>query len=140
MQNEMPFFEDELDALKAAVQALGGSKRVGQMLWQDRGVDAASRLLLDSLNPGRNEKLSLSQVMFILRSAKDAGCHAPFQWLAGEIGYDAHPVSKAEEVDRCVAVVESTSKQLADALRVLERLKAMPTDAGRPVVRVGAAN
>lgn len=123
MQNEMPFFEDELDALKAAVQALGGSKKVGQMLWQDKGVDAASRLLLDCLNPGRNEKLQLSQVMLILRAAKDAGCHAPFQWIAGEIGYDALPVSKAEEVDRMVTVVEQSSKQLADAIRALERLK-----------------
>jgi hypothetical protein len=138
MQNEMPFFEDEFDALKAAVQALGGSKKVGQMLWQDRGVDAASRLLLDCLNASRNEKLSLSQVMFIFRAAKDAGCHAPFQWMAGEIGYDALPVSKAEEVDRCVAVVESTSKQLADALRLLERLKSNPSTV-RPITRATPA-
>ncbi|MEN6641031.1 MAG: hypothetical protein ABFE08_01160 [Armatimonadia bacterium] len=140
MQSEMPFFEDELDALKAAVQALGGSKKVGQMLWQDKTIDAASRLLLDSLNPGRNEKLSLSQVMFILRAAKDAGHHGPFQWLAGEIGYDAIPVSKAEEADRMATVVEQASKQLADAIRALERIKAMPVDAGRPVVRVSPAN
>lgn len=124
MQNEMPFFEDELEALKAAVQALGGAKRVGHMLWQDKTIDAASRQLLDSLNPSRNEKLSLSQMMFILRAAKEAGHHAPFQWIAAEVGYDAHPVSRCEEVDRMVTVVEQTSKHLAEALQALERLRA----------------
>lgn len=136
MQNEMPFFEDELDALKAAVQALGGSKKVGQMLWQDKGVDAASRLLLDSLNPTRNEKLSLSQTMLILRAAKDAGCHAPFQWIAGEIGYDANPVSRAEEADRMLTVIEQSTKQLAAALRAMENLKNNPPAGDRPVIRV----
>lgn len=140
MQNEMPFFEDELDALKAAVQALGGSKKVGQMLWQDKGVDAASRLLLDSLNPGRNEKLSLSQVIFILRAAKDAGHHGPFQWIAGEIGYDAHPVSRAEEADRMLTVIEQSTKQLAAALRAMENLKNNPPAGDRPVVRVAPVN
>lgn len=140
MQNEMPFFEDELDALKAAVQALGGSKKVGQMLWQDRGVDAASRLLLDCLNPSRNEKLSLSQTMLILRAAKDVGCHTPFQWIAGEIGYDANPVSRAEEADRMLTVIEQSTKQLQAALRAMENLKSAPIDPGRPVVRVAPAN
>lgn len=139
MQNEMPFFEDELDALKAAVQALGGSKKVGQMLWQDKGVDAASRLLLDCLNPARNEKLSLSQVMLILRAAKEAGCHTPFQWIAGEVGYDANPVSRADEADRVLTVIEQSSKQLAAAIRAMEAMRSNP-HGDRPVVKVQPAN
>lgn len=123
MQGEMPFFESAEDALKAAVQALGGSKKVGAMLWQDKGIDAASRLLLDCLNSGRNEKLEITQVMLIFSKAKEAGCHAPFMWFAGEVGYDAKPITTAEETDRLTSVVENAYKALAEALPRLERIQ-----------------
>lgn len=123
MQGEMPFFESVEDALKAAVQALGGSKKVGSMLWPDKGLDDASRSLLDCLNPGRHAKLEASQLMLIFRSSKDAGCHGPFAWFAGEIGYDAKPITSAEEKDRLTSVVEQSTKALADALARLERMQ-----------------
>lgn len=123
MQHEIPFYESPEDALRAAVQALGGSKKVGSMLWSDKGVDNASRHLMDCLNTSRAEKLDLSQVMFILRMAKEAGCHSPFSWFAGEIGYDVSPITRADEVDRLTTVVEQSTRTLAAALNTLERLK-----------------
>lgn len=123
MQHEIPFYESPEDALRAAVQALGGSKKVGSMLWFDKGVDNASRHLMDCLNISRAEKLDLSQVMFILRMAKEAGCHSPFAWFAGEIGYDVSPITRADEVDRLTTVVEQSTRTLAAALNTLERLK-----------------
>lgn len=122
MQAELPFFESPEDAVRAAVQALGGAKKVGTLLWNDKGVDNASRLLLDCINPSRAEKLEMSQVMMILRLAKEAGCHAPFQWMAAQIGYDVKPITKAEEVDRLTTVVEQSTKTLASALEALERI------------------
>lgn len=124
MQTELPFYEGPEDALRAAVQALGGSKRVGAMLWPDKGVDNASRLLLDCINPSRAEKLEASQIMRVFSLAKEAGCHGPFAWFAGEIGYDVKPITKAEEVDRLTTVVEQSSKTLAAALSALERIQA----------------
>jgi hypothetical protein len=123
MQVDMPFYEGPEDALKAAVSALGGSKKVGPMLWPDKTIDQASRLLLDCLNPGRAEKLDITQVMFILARAKDVGCYAPFVWLAGEVGFDAHPITRAEEVDRVTSVIETASATLASAMSTLERLQ-----------------
>lgn len=123
MQAELPFFETPEDAVRAAVQALGGSKKVGTLLWNDKGIDNASRLLLDCINPGRAEKLEMSQVMLILRLAKDAGCHAPFTWMAAEIGYDVKPITRGEEVDRLTTVVEQSTKTLAQALAALERIQ-----------------
>lgn len=123
MQHEIPFYESPEDALRAAVQALGGSKKVGGLLWSDKGVDNASRHLMDCINANRAEKLDLTQVMFILRMAKEAGCHSPFAWFAGEIGYDVSPITKAEEVDRLTTVVEQSTRTLAAALNTLERLK-----------------
>lgn len=123
MQVELPFYECPEDALRAAVQALGGSKKVGSMLWPDKGVDAASRLLLDCINPSRAEKLEITQIMRVFALAKEAGCHGPFAWFAGEIGYDVKPITKAEEVDRLTTVVEQSTKTLSAALTALERLR-----------------
>lgn len=123
MQAEMPFFEGPEDALRAAVQSLGGAKQVGAQLWPDKTPDAAGRLMQDCLNPSRNEKLDVTQVMFVLRKAKEAGVHAPFTWFAGEVGYDARPVTKAEEADRLTTVVEQASKTLAAAVAQLERIQ-----------------
>lgn len=124
MQAQLPFYESPEDALRAAVQALGGPKKVGSILWPDKGVDNASRLLQDCINPSRAEKLELSQAMLILTMAKDAGCHSPFMWMAAQIGYDVKPITRAEEVDRLTTVVEQSTKTLANALSALERIQA----------------
>lgn len=123
MQLDIPFYEGPEDALRAAVQALGGAKKVGPMLWPDKSVDNAGRLLLDCLNPSRAEKLDFGQTMLIFKMAKEAGVHSAFAWFAGEIGYDVKPVTKAEEVDRLTTMVEQASTTLANALKSLERIQ-----------------
>lgn len=123
MQREMPFFEDAEQALTAAVQALGGAKTVGASLWPDKSVEDARKLLLDCLNSSRPEKLKLSQVIMIFRSAKQAGFHGGFEWFARECEYESRPITKAEEIDRLSAVIEQSSKTLAQSLAVLERLQ-----------------
>lgn len=123
MQAELPFYESPEEALRAAVQALGGAKKVGGLLWPDKMGDNAGRLLLDCLNPSRAEKLEISQTMRILSLARDAGVHGPMQWICGEIGYDARPVTKAEELDRVTSVIEQASKTMAAGLATLERLQ-----------------
>ena len=123
MQAELPFYESPEDALRADVQLLGGAKAVGASLWPDKMPDSAARHLLDCLNPSRAEKLELGQVMLILRMARDAGHHGAMQWFAGEVGYEAKPVTRAEEVDRLASVVEQTTKTLASAVAALERMQ-----------------
>lgn len=61
--------------------------------------------------------------MRILAWAKEAGCHAPMQWIGGEVGYDVRPTTKAEELDRVTAVIEQASKTMAAGLATLERLQ-----------------
>lgn len=123
MQNEMPFFESPEEAVRAAIQALGGAKKVGVMLWPDKSVDNAARLLLDCVNSSRAEKLELTQIMLVFSMAKDVGCHAPFAWFCAEVGYDAKPINKTEEVDRLTSMIESTSKILAESLAKLESIR-----------------
>lgn len=123
MQTDLPFFDCAEDALRAAVQHLGGAKKVGPMLWPDRPADHAGRLLLDCLNPDRAEKLGISQVMMLLRAARDAGYHAPMQWVSSECGYDAHPITREDEVDRVTTTIAEASKVLSAGLATLERLQ-----------------
>ncbi|CAM8785124.1 hypothetical protein NCI_04906 [Burkholderia pseudomallei] len=123
MQLDIPFYEGPEDALKAAVQAMGGAKKIGPLLWPDKSIDTAARLLLDCLNAGRSEKLDLSQTMMIFRMARDAGCYSPFVWFANEVGFDAKAATKAEEIDRVTTVIEQATTTLAGALKTLERLK-----------------
>lgn len=123
MQSELPFYEGPEQALEAAVQHLGGAKVVGSKLWSSKSPDAARTRLLDAMNPARSERLDLGEVMSILRWAKDAKFHAPFNWIAADVGYEARPVTKGEEVDRVAAIVEQSSKTLAAAVATLERLQ-----------------
>ena len=123
MQTDMPFFDSHEDAVKASVQFLGGAKQVGHLIWPDKGVDAAARLLLDCLNHSRSEKLEMSQIFRILTLAKNAGYHSAFEWIAHGIGYEIKPITKAEEVDRLTSVVEQSTKTLAAALAQLERMQ-----------------
>lgn len=127
MQVDLPFYEGPEDALRAAVQYLGGTKKVGVMLWPDKGVDAASRYLLDCLNPSRAEKLEITQIMRLFTLAKETGHHGPYTWFSEQIGYDARPITKAEEVDRLTTVIEQSSKTLTAALEAMERLQSAGT-------------
>ena len=122
MQSDLPFYEGAEDALRAAVGHLGGAKQVGALLWPDKVPEQAARILLDCLNSGRPEKLDLTQIMLIFRLAKEKGCHSPFAWFCGEIGYESKPITRAEEVDRLTSVVENSSKTLAAAVAALERM------------------
>lgn len=126
-------YESPEDALRAAVQALGGSKKVGHALWPAMSVDAASRKLLDCINAGRAEKLDVSQVMWIFRQAHEIGEHAPFMWFCAELGYEARAITPTEERDRLTTVIERATGQLAGALAALERMQGA---APRPPVRL----
>jgi hypothetical protein len=123
MQSEMPFYESPEDALKACVEAIGGAKKVGGMMFPDKTVDNARDYLLACLNEGRAEKLSVSQILYIFRAAKQAGFHAGWDYWSREAEYECRPITKAEEVDRLTTVVEQSTKTLAAALQQLERIQ-----------------
>lgn len=123
MQSELPFYDGIEEALKASINALGGAKAVGSMLFVDKPVDTARDYLLACVNPARNEKLDYNQLIFIFRAAKHKGFHAGFDYFAKECEYEARPVTKAEEIDRVTSVIEAASKALSNGLATLERLK-----------------
>lgn len=98
MQLEIGEFHETInDALQAAVMALGGYKKVGSTMRPDLPMEQAAGWLRDCLNPGRREKLSPEQVIYILRAACAAGYHAAMNYLAFDTGYKATPVDPQDQ-------------------------------------------
>lgn len=116
------------DALIECVKACGGSLVVGKAIWPSLGEGARGKLLA-CLNPERAEKLSLDEIMLIMRRARDRGCHAGMQYLAHALSYGppqpVQPVDEAAELQR--AFIESVRKQQ----EILKRFESLPV---QPVV------
>lgn len=125
MTHQPPLFvESVYDALKAAVAALGGAKAVGIKLWPEKSVDDARRLLLDCLNPDRNERLNPEQLVLLLRLARDAEFHSAIAYIAVECGYQAPaPIDPKDEEARAVSAITEATQTMQRALATLDRLQ-----------------
>jgi hypothetical protein len=108
------------DALREVVQALGGSKKVGQLLRPSKAADEGARWVLDCLNADRREHFSPEDVLLLLREGRRVGAHAAMAYLASEAGYappvPVEPSDEAAELQR--SFIESVKQQQ----RLLERL------------------
>ena len=98
MSQDALFYESLADALRAVVQALGGTKAAGCRLWPEKTPESAHRTLLDCLNEARPEKLSPEQVLYLLAAGRKVGCHAAMNYLAREAGYsDPAPIEPEDQ-------------------------------------------
>lgn len=113
--NQQPalFCESLSEALKEAVKALGGAKKVGEKLKPEMLADAAGRWVSDCLNPDRREKLDPEQVFWILREARKVGCHIAMHFICEGAGY-AKPMPIEPEDERARLMrefIEATKQQ-----------------------------
>jgi hypothetical protein len=116
-------FESINEALIACVKASGGSKAVGAALWPDMAPDQAQRKLLNALDDSRPENLKPSQVMLILRLAKERGFHEGIGYVLNDLSYaPTHPVEPKDESAELMRQVIESQRVLAIQL---ERLNAL---------------
>jgi len=135
MQSDLCFCLE--DSLKSVIRALGGAKSVGHKLRPDLDPDAAGRWLLDCINPERNEKLSLGQLMLVLRMGHDIGCHAAMDYIARDSGYaEPAPITPEDEQDELTREFVAGVKTLSG---LADRIERIANRAVRPVV-VGRRN
>lgn len=122
------FYEDDLDALRATVQALGGYKAIGAKLWPDKTPDAAARLLADCCNVSRSERLKPSQLLLVMRMGREAGVHILAEHFMGEAGYrKPEPIVPDDEAAILVQRMDEVlgvASQLASRLERLRRTAA----------------
>lgn len=87
------------DALVECVKAAGGSKKVGPLLFPEKPVDQAQRLLLACLNEERPEKLSPDQALLIMRVARKEGCPVGIEFMCGHLSYSQPmPIEPRDEI------------------------------------------
>lgn len=122
MNSTLALFHESLaDALRECVNACGGTKKVGHILWPDKEPDVA-----DCLNEAKREKLSPEQVLWLLRKARAAGCHAGMVFLARELGYsDPQPIEPEDERAKL-------QREFIESTRHLSRLASRIEELGRP--------
>lgn len=97
MEQTSLFHESVGEAIKATVAQLGGSKAVAAMLWPEKPVDEATRLLLDCLNPDRAARLDPDHLVLVLKLARAKGIHTAMTWIAEDIGYAVQPIEPEDE-------------------------------------------
>lgn len=119
MTDQIPLFIDDYhDAVRAAVEALGGFKRVGHDMKPDLSVDAAGRWLADCLNPDKREKLSLTELAYIRRAARQKGVHVLAAFEAREAGYmEPQPINPEDEAAKL-------QREFIESVKALEALQA----------------
>ena len=98
MEQPSLFHESVYEALKATVAGLGGAKMVAPTLFPEKGVEDATRYLLDCLNADRSAELKPECVVLLLRLARAKGVHVGMAYIAGEAGYVVQPVEPEDEV------------------------------------------
>ena len=99
MKDQIPLFVDDYyDAVRAAVEGLGGYKRVGHDRRPDLSVESAGRWLADCCNPDKREKLSLTELAYIRKTARQAGIHVLTAFEAQDSGYaPPQPIAPEDE-------------------------------------------
>jgi len=133
---QIPLFsESPEEALRALVAALGGAKHVACAMRPDLPADDAGRWLIKCLDHERAEKLSLSQLLWLLRAGRQAGVHVAMYYFAGEAGYKATAMDPADELAAAQRqFVESVAMQKALVSRI-ERLTGHATVGTPPSLR-----
>lgn len=115
MTDQIPLFVDSYyDAIRAAIEGLGGFKRVGSDLKPDLAVEAAGRWLADCCNPDKREKLSLTELAYIRKAARMAGVHVLTAYEAQDAGYaPPQPIAPEDEAAQLQREFIASVKALA---------------------------
>ena len=111
------------DALREVIQAAGGYKKVGAMMFPDIPADHAAGKVRDCLNSERRERFTPEQVMMIARIGRQVGSHALMTYMARESGYaDPAPVEPEDEVARLQREFVEATKSLAGLASRIEHI------------------
>jgi hypothetical protein len=120
MSQQKLWHDDIYDALRGAVEALGGTKRVGHALWPAKTIEEAGKHLDRCLLSTSAQKLSLEELMWIFTQSAAKGCHVIADHFGQAAGYRFVPVEpKDEAAELQRQFIRSVDEQKA----LLERLQ-----------------
>ncbi len=120
-QSEL-FYDDIHSALRATVEMLGGTKKVGSKLWPALSVAAAQTELLHCLNPEKNRKLSLDELMAVWRWSREQGIHILAEFIGQEFGYEIKPITREQKQ---AALLERYEAMRAEVLSLAKAMQSL---------------
>lgn len=122
MQIQIPeCFDSPEDALRSAVIAMGGYKKVGPRMRPT--FDGAAEWLRKCLSDDRRERLDPGHVIWILREANALGFHSAMDYFAGETNYKASPINIAQQTKSLEERIEAGLQALNASMVTLAKLK-----------------
>ena len=117
--------ESITDAIREAVQAIGGNKALGALMFPDLPVDQAAGRVRDCLNPDRREHFTPEQLVKIARLAKAAGNSSIMEYLALDLGYlKPVAVEPEDEIARLQREFVQATKSLHNMASRIETITA----------------
>lgn len=123
MDQQTLFHERTEDAIAAVIDACGGRKKFASELWPDKPLRDAHNLLDACLNPSKREKFSPSQILYVAKRGREAGCHTLMFYFAREAGYDdPRPVTVEDEQQRLQREYIEAAKVFSSLASRMERV------------------
>ena len=111
------FHDTILDALGAAVLAIGGVKKVAPLLWPNEDQATVVSRLRNALNPEHQQKLCPMELLRLARLAAAIGDFAIPHYIALELGCEFKSLSPVEAKKRAK---KARRKALLDELARLD--------------------
>lgn len=112
------------DALREVVQAAGGAKKVGSVMFPEKTADEAAGRIRDCLNTDRRENFTPEQVDYLVRLGRRIGCHSLMTYLARSGGYaDPQPIDPEDEVARLQREFIEATKSLGNLAAKIEAIQ-----------------
>lgn len=118
------FFESFQEAMRHQVTELGGFEAVGVEIFPAKSRKAAGNWLSDCLNDERPAKLSLDEVVQLLRIGRNNGSMVAFDQLGRETNTEIKPATprseRAELLDKQARLIEMQRQVQSDIDRLDE--------------------
>lgn len=116
------WFEDIFDAIRADSIAIG-PKILAALLWPEKPIEQAARLLSDCLNRERNQRLDPEQVSLVIKEARkvDSFCTVAFICDSANLSRPT-PISPEDEKARLQREVVNAAANFKQLVERLERV------------------
>lgn len=116
------FVDSIEEAIAEVARVCGGRKAFAASMWPSLPVREAHNRFDACLNPERREHFHPSDLIFIAKAGREAGCHSLMLFLAREAGYaDPQPVEPEDERARLQREFVQAQRAMAQLAARMER-------------------
>ncbi len=122
METPSLFVESIEEAVAEVARVCGGRKAFAASMWPSLPVREAHNRLDACLNPERRENFHPTDILYILRRGREAGCHSLMLFLARESGYtDPQPMEPEDERAKLQREFVQAQRAMAQLAARMER-------------------